>query len=145
MFFSNINYLAVLVAMFASMALGFVWYSQGVFGRRMLKEQGKTDADIAAASQKKMTFTDMLSSFGVSAALAFVTAFVFAAFFNSTIVVGIWNIIFVAILFWLAFALPIGITNMVYGKRDSFMLCAINCGYYLVAAILSALIVGIFG
>jgi hypothetical protein len=41
----EINYLAVIVATFASMALGVIWYAPFVFGREWMKLVGLTETD----------------------------------------------------------------------------------------------------
>jgi hypothetical protein len=43
---SQINWLAVLLAFVASMAIGFVWYMPAVMGKRWMAAIGKTEEDL---------------------------------------------------------------------------------------------------
>ena len=45
-YISQINWLAVLLAFIASMAIGFVWYMPAVLGKRWMAAIGKTEEDL---------------------------------------------------------------------------------------------------
>lgn len=45
-YFSQINWLAVLLAFAASMVIGFVWYMPAVLGNRWMAAIGKTEEDL---------------------------------------------------------------------------------------------------
>jgi hypothetical protein len=45
-YISQINWLAVLLAFIASMAIGFVWYMPAVLGNRWMAAIGKTEEDL---------------------------------------------------------------------------------------------------
>jgi len=47
MMHSHVNYLAVIVATVTSMIVGFVWYSQPLFGRLWIKIIGKENLSAA--------------------------------------------------------------------------------------------------
>ena len=144
MFFQNINYITIVIAGVVSMGIGFAWYSKAIFGQRFLKEVCPSPEEIAKAGEG-MSKADMVKSYGTSFVLALITAFILSSLLNSLVVVGIWGVIVLAVLMWLAFSVPTGITLVLYGKRDSWALFAINSGYYLVTIVVSALIVAIFG
>lgn len=42
----HINWLAILLAFFSSMVIGFVWYMPAVLGRRWMQAIGKTEEDL---------------------------------------------------------------------------------------------------
>lgn len=52
--FSNINYLAVLVAAVAGFALGSVWYSPALFGKSWQQELGFTDEYLKQGNMGKI-------------------------------------------------------------------------------------------
>jgi Protein of unknown function (DUF1761) len=49
---SHVNYLAVISAAVTSMIVGFVWYSQPLFGRLWMKIIGKNN--LSASEQEQM-------------------------------------------------------------------------------------------
>lgn len=44
--FSQLNWLAILVAFASSMVIGFVWYMPAILGRRWMQAIGKTEEDL---------------------------------------------------------------------------------------------------
>ncbi len=64
--FSNINYLAVLVAAVAAFALGAAWYGASIFGKIWQKELGFTDEYLQQGNMGKI--------FGSSFVLMFIMA-----------------------------------------------------------------------
>jgi hypothetical protein len=92
-----VNWLAVLLAFIASMAIGFVWYLPAVLGKRWMEAVGKTEDDlrnskggagiwipmVAAAALTAILLAVLISKLGLDSALAggwF--AFVLAAVFR---------------------------------------------------------------
>ncbi|SEF67257.1 DUF1761 domain-containing protein [Flavobacterium urumqiense] len=64
----DINFLALLVASFSTLVVGFVWYNPKVFGTIWMKESGMTE--------EKMKGGNMLVTFAVSFIYAFLMSFV---------------------------------------------------------------------
>ncbi len=64
----EINFLALLVAAFSTLVVGFIWYNPKVFGTIWMKESGMTE--------EKMKGGNMLMTFGVSFIYAFLISFV---------------------------------------------------------------------
>ena len=64
----DINFLALLVASFSTLVVGFVWYNPKVFGTIWMKESGMTE--------EKMKGGNMLVTFVVSFIYAFLMSFV---------------------------------------------------------------------
>ncbi|MEW9870269.1 DUF1761 domain-containing protein [Arthrobacter sp. HS15c] len=97
-YISQINWLAVLLAFVASMAIGFVWYLPAVLGNRWMAAIGKTEEDLknisggariwvpmmVAAALTAILLAVLISKLGLDNALAggffaFVLALVFRA------------------------------------------------------------------
>ena len=92
----QVNWLAVLLAFVASMAIGFIWYLPAVLGKRWMEAVGKTEEDLrntdggagiwvpmmAAAALTAILLAVLISKLGLDSALAggsfaFVLAMVF--------------------------------------------------------------------
>lgn len=58
--FSNVNFLAVLVATIAAFFLGFVWYSF-LFGKRWMKELGFSEEELKKGANMGMIFGSTLA------------------------------------------------------------------------------------
>ncbi|MGF9646840.1 DUF1761 domain-containing protein [Pseudarthrobacter oxydans] len=81
---SQINWLAVLLAFIATMAIGFVWYMPAVLGNRWMAAIGKTEDDLkninggagiwvpmmAAAALTAILLAVLISKLGLDTALA---------------------------------------------------------------------------
>jgi hypothetical protein len=140
MFFQNISLLTVVVAAIVSMGLGFVWYSQFIFGKRWIKETGNTEEFLKNTTSKK----GMIRTYAVGTALSLITAYVVAVVLNSIVFVSLGGMLTVAFVLWLGFSFPVMVNAVLYGK-DSIVLLAINSGYQLTSLVLTVLIIGIFG
>jgi len=66
----GMNYLAIVVAAIAYMALGALWYSPLVFGKAWLKGVGKTKEQIASQSAAWMYIWALIASFIASYGIA---------------------------------------------------------------------------
>ena len=143
MFFTDINYITVIIAAAVSIGLGFLWYSPVLFGKRWMKEMDFTPEGLEEL-KKTNSAKGMARTYTLTSAFALVTAFVIAALLNSLIVASLGGLILLAILLWLAFSMPV-LANQVFYGGDSLVLFAINSGYQLAAILLSTLIIGIFG
>ena len=67
----EINFLALVVAAFSTLVVGFIWYNPKVFGTIWMKESGMTE--------EKMKGGNMLMIFGVSFIYAFLISFIIQA------------------------------------------------------------------
>lgn len=133
--FSNINFLAVLIAALASFAIGSVWYSPLMFGKGWQKAVGLSDNDIKGAN--------MFLIFGSSFVLMLIMAFGLAMFqqghngSESTWLGGLSHGLFVAIFF---VATSYGV-NLLY-QRKTFKLWIIDAGYQIVLLGVMGTIIG---
>lgn len=66
---SQINWLAVLLAFVASMAIGFVWYMPAVLGNRWMAAIGKTEDDLKNMSGGAGIWLPMMAAAALTAIL----------------------------------------------------------------------------
>lgn len=126
----EVNYLAVLLAGVASMAIGFLWYSPMVLGKQWMKERGLS-AEKLKADQKEMGKWYAVS-FVVSLITAYVLAHVMAlseAYYgNPMLMTGLLT----AFWSWLGFVMPVQLTAQIFGDKN-MKLFGIDTGYQLVS------------
>lgn len=124
-----------LIAGFASVVIGFIWYHPKVFGAAWMRLSGITP-EMAEAGKRKMPL------------MAFI-AFLASSFMAWTLGelglrLGVYDwigaVFDLAIWIWLGFAVPL-MLGMVLWEGRSFKLYLIHIGYWLVAiAVMSAII-----
>lgn len=74
----SIHWIAVIVAALVSMALGAIWYTEGLFGKRWIKAAGITKKQAEANSTKPMIYAALRAFF--MALIMYIFIFVFDAF-----------------------------------------------------------------
>ena len=124
----EINYLAVLVAAIASMALGFLWYGP-LFGNQWKKLMGFTDKSMKAMKMTPMQamIGGFISTLIMSYILAHFIDYAQAATFADGAVAGTW--------LWLGFIATVQLGSVLWGGKP-VKLYAINTLHYLVALII---------
>ena len=137
MTYLDVNWLAVLLATIASMALGAAWYMG--LSRQWLAATGKTAEEIKAQSGADAT------PFIWSALMQLVMAY-FLALLTPRIVgeVTIASTMIVGIHLWAGFM----VTSMVMNQRyegQKWSLALINGGYMLGIMIVQGVVIGLFG
>ncbi|MEK9146565.1 MAG: DUF1761 domain-containing protein [Patescibacteria group bacterium] len=124
----TVNYLAVVVAAVASMAIGFAWYSMPVFGKPWVKLLGLTQ-EALKKSQKEMG-----PKYGIMVLASLLMAFVLAVLvklaWSQTAIGGAK----VGALAWLGFVATVGLNSFVFENKP-FQLYLINVAYYLVSLV----------
>ena len=137
----TINYLAILVASVAAMGVGFLWYSQILFGKQWARLKGYTE-DSLRAEQKKMGKLYGLS-FLATLLMAYMLAHVMElsnAFYGyGMLQSGITSAIFM----WFGFVMPIQFTSQIFGEKK-WKLFSIDTGYQLVALVVMGSIISLF-
>ncbi len=136
----EVNYLALLIAGIASMALGFLWYSPVLFAKPWMKLMGYTPESLKKAQK------EMGKLYGVSFLLTLVSGYVLAhvmamsmSFFNyPALSTGIIS----AFWMWLGFAMPVQATDMIFGSKK-WKLFAINTGYQLASLLVMGVILAL--
>lgn len=137
-----INYIAVIVAAIAQMALGFVWYGP-LFGKEWSKLMGWSEAEMAvgrAKMEKEGWKTYSIQALG-ALIMSYILAhyFIFASTYTNThgllggFVVGFWS--------WLGFVAPVMLSSVLW-EGKSWKLFFLQSGYYLVALIVMGMIIG---
>lgn len=139
----EVNYIGILIAAIASMALGFLWYSPALFGKRWMKLMGYTQESLKE-DQKKMG-----KLYGVSFVLSLITAFVLShvitlsmSYYSySPIMTGVTS----AFWMWIGFILPVQTTDVIFKKGEkSWELLGLNTGYQLASVLVMGIILGLF-
>jgi hypothetical protein len=132
-----INYVAVVVAAIASMAIGFVWYGP-LFGKSWIALSGVTPDKMEEMKKKGMTKTYI-----IGLVMSFLTAFVLASnavvwekYMGFSGVTAAFNL---AVWPWLGFVLPL-LAGSVLWEGKPWKLYFLNIGYYLVAFLVISLI-----
>lgn len=129
--FSEINWLSLMVATLSAFAIGSLWYSPVLFGRKWQQELKLSDEEIKNSN--------MALIFGGAFLLNLIAAIFLDLFIGreSTLVSGISKALLVSIA-WIGTALGI---NYLF-SRKSFSLFLIDAGYFLVFFIVMGAIMG---
>ena len=134
----SVNYLAVLVAAVASMALGFAWYSQALFGKAWMKAMKISKKDMAK-TKKKGCAGQMTIAFIAALVMAYVLSYFIGYAGASTIAagaqVGFWV--------WLGFIATVQIGIVLWDKKP-MKLFIINTGHYLVNLVVMGAILAVW-
>ena len=120
-----INYLAVLGAALASMALGALWYGP-LFGKEWAKLAGVSLSGPKPKMGKSyalMFVGALLMSYVLAHSLVFASAYLGASGPSAGIMVGVWN--------WLGFIAPVTLSSVLW-EGKLWKLWFLNNGYYLI-------------
>ena len=129
--FSVVNYLAIGVAVIASMVIGAVWY--GVLGKAWMKAVGMTE-------EPKQEASLYIIAIICQAVMAFLLAGLLYHVGQTDIRSGLITALFV----WLGFTVaPIIVNHRFQGA--SWSLTVINCGHWLLVLLAQGAIIGGFG
>lgn len=128
---SQINYLAVLVAALATMAVGAIWYSKVLFGAVWMKANGFSGDEPGGNVARTMIIAFILS---------LVMSFNLAAFLADPQTTVTWGMTagFLAGFGWVALAIAV----VSLFERRSFAYIAVNGGYWVVSFIVMGAILG---
>lgn len=129
----NTNWLAIIIAAVASMAVGFLWYSKILFGNEWIELSGMKKGDIDQSKK------GMAKTYSISTLAAFVTAFVLKQFIDLFYIVSYIDALQLAFWIWFGFVATVMVTNVLYNKQ-SWKLFVINSGYQLASLMVMAVI-----
>lgn len=118
----TLNYGAMLIALVASMVLGYIWYSKPVFGKAWMGLIGKTEDDLKKGAGRAMGIM-IVAAIVMLYVLSNIIDFALATTWQEGAVVGFWV--------WLGFVATVLVMNAGYEGRP-MKLVAINAGYQLV-------------
>jgi len=132
----EINYLAIFVAAIVSMAIGFGWYAQNVFGRQWISLMGFTKDQ-----QDQMKNEGMTKMIVLGFAAEFIIALVLTIILSWANAITIATAMRVAFWVWLGFIATTSLATIIYERKPA-SLYLINIGYRFVSFIvMSAIIV----
>jgi len=123
----TINYLAVVVSAVIGVAIGFVWYSNALFGKQWRMLVGINDAAPDAAEKIKKQMPKALSATVVG---SLVTAYVLAHFLSYAGAADLTDGLRGAFWIWLGFVAPVLLTMYLY-QQKSIRLFFIDSAYQL--------------
>jgi hypothetical protein len=132
--FSNINYLAVLVAALSTFILGGLWYSPMLFGKAWMRANNFSEGDLQAFSKARM--------FGWSFVFSLVMALNLAMFLAGPTTDVTWGMIAGALAGFGWVAMAVAIISVFENKSWAYIL--INGGYMTVAFTLMGAIIGVW-
>jgi len=142
--FSDLDWLAIVLAIVANMALGFLWYSPKFPTGKLWMQEKKIPADMkptAAEMGRAMTLM-VVGSF----LMFFVLMHVFVAFRDAMTLddASITDISYAdgaqgALFTWLGFFVPVLWTGIAW-EKESWRLFFVNAGYYLVTLLVAGMI-----
>lgn len=132
----DVNWLAVVLAMVASMALGAAWYM--ALAKQWLDALGKTEADIKSEGGAAAPFI-------WAAACQLVMAY-FLALLTPVIMgeMNVYNAILIGVHMWLGFILTSMLLNHRY-QGQKWTLTVIDGGYLLGVMIVQGIVLGLLG
>lgn len=133
--FAAVNWIAVVVAAVASMALGFVWYM--ALANQWMAALGKTREQISMGSSA----TPFIISFVMQLVMAYFLALFMPKLLGS---VSVANGLLAGFLLWLGFVITTMITNHRY-QGSKWSLTVIDGGYFLGVLLVQAIVIGLFG
>lgn len=129
----QVNLISVVVASVASMGVGFVWYSEKVFGKTWMKLEG-LDKDKLDKSGMAKKFATMFLATLVSAYI--LSLFTHYAGANNLVLgakTGLWA--------WLGFVMPTGLANHLFSQKP-MPLFYLQTGHHLAVLIVMGAILG---
>jgi len=133
-----VNYLAVVVAAVANMAVGFAWFGP-LFGKMWISMMGWTAQHMEEAKKKSMAKTYAIAFVG-SLLTAYVLShlIVFAASYMQTngVSVGLSTAFWI----WLGFVVPL-LLSMVLWEGKPWKLYFLNVSYYIVSLLVMGAII----
>lgn len=135
----EVNYMAVIVAAIANMAVGFMWFGP-LFGKQWIKMMGWTPQQMQDAQKKGMAKSYILA-FIASLITAWVLAELSVVVGSYLLLEGVSAGLKAGFLGWVGFALLVNLNSVIW-EGKSWKLFMLNTGYYLVAFLVMGAIVG---
>ena len=125
--FSDLHWLAVVVAAVIYMVIGSAWYSPGGFGKVWAKALGKKVGDMGG---------DPNTGYGLTAVGALVQSFIIANLVRDIGLTTASQGVALGIGIWLGFIAFVSASDVVFSGRP-WKVWQINAGYYLVVLIIN--------
>lgn len=135
MLFENVNFVAILIAVVASMVVGAMWYSMMGFGKPWMRLVGKSESDL-----KKGGFLPYV----IAVAAGFILACVLSVIINLSGASSVMDGAMVGFWAWLGFvATTTGINSAFSGRPRNLYL--IEIGHHLMVMLLMGAILASWG
>jgi hypothetical protein len=128
---TEVNYVAVLVATIATMVIGFLWYSPVLFGKAWARQRGLKLENMSGGGTMTYILTALTALCG-----AFILALLLTLGGERTIPSGLT----VGLLIGLSISAKIGMNYLFEGQKLGLYL--ITIGYHLVSYLVAGLILG---
>lgn len=137
----EVNFVAIILAIVANMAIGFAWYSPFILGKPWMKERGLTKEKMQSM-QKEAS-----KAYGMSTiAAALMSYFLYHVmvlsmnfYHYSAVQTGLTTAFFM----WLGFVMPIQFTANIFADKKNWRLFAIDTGYQLAALLGMGLVIAL--
>lgn len=129
--FAQVDYLAVVIATVAVMALGFIWYSPVLFGNLWSNQLGKKKDDMSNGGPL---------TYGLTALTALIGSWILALLLTLEDETSLASGIAVGLLLGIAVSVKIGMNYLFEGRKLGLFL--ITTGYHLVSLLIAGLIIG---
>lgn len=133
----TVNYLAIIVAAIASIALGSLWYGP-LFGKQWIALSGMTKEQIEAGKAKGMTKSYVIATIG-SLVTAYVLAY-FVTYLNASTITGGFQ---TAFCIWIGFVATVGLGSVLWEGKP-WKLYALNMSYNLVNLLMMGAILAVW-
>lgn len=130
--FSEVNYLAVLIATVATMIIGFLWYSPLLFGNVWMKESGLKPETMSGGGPMTYVLTALTALIG-----ALLLALLLTLIEEKSLVSGVT----IAMIISICISAKIGM-NYLFESRSS-RLYLITIGYHIVSYLVAGIIIGL--
>lgn len=129
----DLNWLTVIGATVAAMVLGALWYSPVLFAKEWTELMKLKKGDIDQSKK------GMAKTYGISALVTFITAFVLKQFIDLFYIVNFYDALQLAFWVWFGFIATSMMNSVVYEKKP-WRLYIIDAGYQLAVLILMSVI-----
>ena len=136
----EVTLIAVLVAGFVSMAVGFLWYSPMLFGKPWMKLMGITKESMKEAQKEmgKMYALSFVATLVTAYVLFHVMTFSENFYDYTSLQTGFTTAFWV----WLGFVAPVQMTDVLFGGKK-WNLFFINAGYQLASLLAMGVAMGL--
>lgn len=145
MIHGHVNYIAILTAAIAGMAIGFVWFSPALFGNLWMRIIG---ADKLTREELGRRQQEVKPYFAVMFIGTLISSAVLAKLITWTGAISLLGGgLRVAVWVWIGFALPYALGEAIFGGRDKDLLWPtffVQAGHRLVALLVMGAILGVW-
>ncbi len=129
----QVNLVPVVVSSLAAMGVGFVWYSNALFGKKWI--------ELHELKGDKMDKAGMGKIFGITFLVTLVSAYVLSIFIHYAGAYSLINGAKTGLWAWLGFVMPTSLATYLFTKKP-MSLYAIDAGHHLTVLLVMGAILG---